>query len=410
MVIPRLNPVDADGNLVETDDLEFLGDLQREIEHAGLPWDHIEFAPDAGDLSGLAIEVDTDVDGWSVVRDLGAVVAQHAQSVLTTLLAAAGEPVEISQLLMGIDSEWTVEPERYPALLEWLNTPFGARAPISLDALTAGTVEQDRYVPPASLRAAFEVIAGDRLRCLAAHVLARALLTGDPLWLNQSDDSFQRVIWDRQLDANPGAAVALYRPVDYPILDLLAESFGLPVALREYVFYAYVGPDVDLPPEDATAPAHLRSGFGFAEYVAEELRSWAAHRMSAQRENAYLQFGWHAGGTAAEVTKAFVSAGLRCSPPEDLLAPEREPFASLGDLSRLTTLRTSAPDNEIYRYLLDGGGQAPPPHRGSVSTLILLLETNDLPTQVLARLKEILRAEAECFLARPDDDEEWDED
>src|SRR5262245_38223375 len=102
LVVPRVTTEDTDGELIEIDDLVFLGPLQQAIERSRLPWRHVEFTLDA-DPSGESIQVKTDFDPWRMLESLAGLVAEHADSVQEVFAAAASWVPEISQLTVSTE-------------------------------------------------------------------------------------------------------------------------------------------------------------------------------------------------------------------------------------------------------------------------------------------------------------------
>jgi hypothetical protein len=398
-VVPRLTVLDEAGEVVEMDDLEFLGDLQRAIEASDLPWTHLELHDDAGS-SGDALAVTHDVNRALTLWDLGEQVAGHVASVFHVLAAAGAEPSAVSQLRLGLDTEWTLPAADVGALVDWLNVPFGASAPLSPTALADGRLDGD-YRPPPALEAVFDRLSTeDPARHLAAHALAHAALAGKDVWLSQPDDDHTALIWDRALDSNRDAGGAvLIRPADYPFLDLLAAAFGVPASGRERIYFV-AGPDTDLPEEDEVTPEEEAAGMAFAGYLASLLEYWALDRLVPPGADSTV-CGFHAGGTLAAITEAFTAAGVPVHPLDALLAGDREPFQHLAERARLAAMleTADADDRAVYAYILDGGPIPSFPSEDVAAGLLVLLEKVDLVGPERERLADVLRVAADAAAA-----------
>jgi hypothetical protein len=189
--IPCVLAEDMEGDSID----EFLGPLQEVIEKTGLPWRHVEFSHTV-DPHGESIQVEHDVDPARMLREFTTLVAEHAGSVRSALAATPGRP-EVTVLVVGLNWFWNVTPDEIPALVGWLNAPFGDLAPVTIDGLRAGTIDLGDYVPPATLAAVFERSAKeDAARHLALCALAHATLAGENLFLDQPDDDHQLLAWE----------------------------------------------------------------------------------------------------------------------------------------------------------------------------------------------------------------------
>jgi hypothetical protein len=393
-IVPRVTPLDCDDQAIETDELEFLGSLQPAIEAAGLPWRHLHFPTDPGDRSGIRMPLAHDADVRESLRDLGSVVAEFPHSIITALAAIAEEQFTVERLHVSLDVRWSLASADVPALVAWLNAPFGASAPFSVERLGEGGVDQGWYRAPSTMVGVFDRLArDDPARHLAAHALARAVLAGEEPWLGQPDDEYGATTWDRVLDDGRAGAVVL-RPAEYPLLDRLARAFDVPVSVREMVFYLYGGDDVDLPPEEVATPEQVDTGMAFAGYMADIVAIWAADRLVPSGGERQITCGFHVGGDRATIEAAFIRAGVQIRPLDRLLAGEREPFQSLTEPARLAAMRDSAPDSPAYGYVLDGGAIPRPPDETTIGCLLLLLEAVALPDGGRERLDLVLRAAA----------------
>jgi hypothetical protein len=375
-LIPRVNAENAEGEVIETDDLEFLGTLQDTIERSGLPWRHLDF-------TGESLRVDYDVDVRLTLRELGDLVAEQADSVLSVLAEVDADAV-ISRLTVSVDVEWTLAEPDFPALVEWLNAPFGGSEPLSLTGLAEGNVDEHDFG---------RLAVDDHARHLAALALVGAVRTGGPVWLNQPDDDLTFLAWNRHLDGGSGGAVLL-RPVDHPFLELLAEAFGVRAEVREQVFYVYGGAEVELPPEAKASRKDIRTGMAFATYLSRLVAEWAEDRLVPRDGEESLFFGWHVGGGLAALTEAFTTAGVPVHSLDRLLDGERQPFTHLSETARLAVLRDGNADNAVYGFL---AGDGPPPAKAGVETvacLLVVVEKLDLPAAERDRLTEVLRIAA----------------
>jgi hypothetical protein len=103
----------------------------------------------------------------------------------------------IEELIVSLEFDWELSSAGYPDLLVWLNAPLAKRVEkLTVEALRQGK-RDDRgwYEPPKNLDRAFQALEKESARYMAAHALAQALLSKQPLRLGQPDDDHEVVAW-----------------------------------------------------------------------------------------------------------------------------------------------------------------------------------------------------------------------
>jgi len=404
LVIPRVAAFDPDGELIEAEDLMFLGPLQAAIERRGLPWRHLDLALDV-DASGESIRVPVERPPAAILDDIADLVAEHAASVCQTITEVAGQDVEVARLAVSIECRWTVAPAEIPALLAWLNAPLGEASPITVERLREGSIDElDDYVPSEALEDVFASFEdGDAPRHLAAYALAMAVLADEPLYLDQPDDDHQQDAWSSEEEEDHGPGAVLFRPVDHPFLDLLARAFDLPLVLRECVFFVHgASEEIEMPPEAELPAADTESGFAFVRYVAGRCAAMPSIGRIAAAEDDHgrnLSFGWHTGGSFDEVAGAFHDAGITVLTMDQFVATERAPYRGISAHDRLVAIHSAGDEQPELAYVLAGGEPPAVVTPMLMSVLLLVLEDLELPVHEQVRLEEIVRTAARAGAA-----------
>jgi hypothetical protein len=327
-VRPRITATPADDGPAEP---VFLADLQQRIEAAGLPWTHVPVDRDGW------IRIGCDITPGSMLVGYAEILASHSDS----LQAVLGASSAVTGLTLRVDCRWTLPAADIPHLLSWI---AGERVPgpLTPQDLAAGRIGADGwYEPPSALAEAFEHMGLlDRPRDLATRAVAHAVLAGHngDLWLHQPGDDLEMTI---ALDGPDGPAddvqraVVFFRPVEHPVLDLLAGAFGVGAADRHCVFYSCTPGENVLPAEEPRTAEEVGHGIAYIRLVSRAVLNRLAddelphggHRIFHPREEGEeMQIhhtGWHAGGGEAEVVAAFADSGLRLLPLPELLRRER---------------------------------------------------------------------------------------
>lgn len=201
LAIPRLS-VEDEEDIIDVDELVFLGALQEKALAMGLPWVACLGFDPATDPYGEGFGVALDVDVDALLDELVDCVDENILNIVAVMHAVVEDTGELTEedidIVAGFDFAWSLPEEDAPRLLAWLNEALrGEAADITLEALDAGAmVDGDWYEPPPELREAFAIINEyDDARYLALQALACARVSGEDLVLDQPDDDYQVIAW-----------------------------------------------------------------------------------------------------------------------------------------------------------------------------------------------------------------------
>ncbi len=201
LAIPRLSVEDAE-DIIDVDELVFLGTLQAKALAMGLPWEPCLGFDRAADPYGEGFGVALDVDVDELLDELVDCVDRNILNIVAVMHEVVEDTDELTEndidILASFDFAWSLPTQEIPQLLAWLNEALqGEATQITLEALDDGAmVDGDWYEPPPELREAFAIINEyDDARYLALQALACARVSGEDLVLDQPDDDYQVSAW-----------------------------------------------------------------------------------------------------------------------------------------------------------------------------------------------------------------------
>lgn len=197
--IPRLL-VEDEEDIIEIDEIEFYALLQEEAIKIGLPWQKkINFdLDDAGEVTeGVEVSFEMDID--SFMQEFSESVLSNIDNIVLVIQEFLDDDnlsKEDIRITLNIEISWSLTEADYPQLIDWINQGLGDKiAPIRLNGLKEGNIEDGWYKAPQGLEDTFSILSNDENRRLALQALGCAVVSGDPLFLDQPGDDYEVEVW-----------------------------------------------------------------------------------------------------------------------------------------------------------------------------------------------------------------------
>jgi hypothetical protein len=175
--------------------------------------------------------------------------------------------------------------------------------------------------------------------------------------------------------------VVLFRPVDIPALDRMAEHFELSRAMRSSWFFVHSTDfEAELPPEPDVAPEDVARGMELCRYLSRRLflvLSPLREQIPEIDEARGFELGWHPSATLEELRAAFAASDMETQDLWTLTRSHSHPEVCAHDRLRvLREVKLEEQDEqalEALSYLLDGEGTGRAPALGVEGAAVLAM-------------------------------------
>lgn len=205
--------------------------------------------------------------------------------------------------------------------------------------------------------------------------------------------------WGRYLDKFQ-ESIVVYKPIEMPLINLIAEHLGVPESVRQSYFYFFrKGQSLNWPPEPDLSQLEIDTGFNFIQYLADHILFFTIPiresfiKIFNVNNSVGLTHGWHPTASLEQISEVAKNASLAQYNLADIFSrPSDESITQrLQNIPEELKTKGGSPFGKLLHYLETGEELPAKLNPELIEQLIEGLEGFALTEEIEQRLKQVLK-------------------